>query len=213
MSLTSSCPLPAALVSVPESSCPFRLDQIAKVAFQQIQSSGYMTETTVLLKATWTALLAAIDATKVVLSPPINNLVIPVSQLASEGGNDNTTLGGVRNVKGLQMITITGQLLNISDATKKALQELFDFSRSPAPGITQLWAYFLTTDGRVIYKKNTTNVLGFEVYNVTVSDIGSEGFNKDNVCDFSMDLLGGWSDGIAYLQLTDFKAMTIKNPT
>jgi hypothetical protein len=213
MSLTQTCPLPAALTAIPESACPFRFDQISKIAFQQIQTSGFMTETTVLLKATWTALLAAVDATKIVLSPPINNLVLPPTEINAEGGNDNTTIGGVRNVKGLNMVTVTGQLLNISVATKLAMQALFDFSKAPAPGVTKLWAFFFTTDGRVIYKKVTTNCYGIDVYNVVTSDPGSEGFNANNVCNFSFDLLGGWADDIAYLTLTDFKAMTIQNPT
>jgi hypothetical protein len=213
MSLTQTCPLPAALTAIPESACPFRFDQISKIAFQQIQTSGFMTTTTVLLKATWTALLAAVDATKIVLSPPINNLILPPTEVNSEGGNDNTTIGGVRNIKGLNMVTVTGQLLNISVATKLAVQALFDFSKAPAPGVTKLWAFFFTTDGRVIYRKETLNVLGIEVYNVTVTDPGSEGLNANNVHNFSFDLLGGWADNIDYLTLTDFKAMTIQNPT
>lgn len=210
MSLLNSCPLASALTAVPESACPIRFDQIAKIAFQQIQTTGYMTTTTVLLKATWTALLAASDATKVVLSPPVNNLVIPPSEpIVDEGGG----LGGVRNVKTLGPVTVTGQILNISNATKVALQALFAFSKAPAPGVTKLWAYFLTTDGKVIFIADTTNVKGFEVYNVVVTDPGSEGFAKDNVFNFSFDMLGGWSDGVSQLALTDFKAMTITNPT
>jgi hypothetical protein len=213
MSLTISCPLPAVLTAVPESACPFRFDQISKIAFQQIQTAGFMTTTTILLKATWTALLAAVDATKIVLSPPINNCIIPPSELNAEGGNDNTTIGGVRKINGLNMVQVTGQLLNISDATKLAMQALFDFTKAPAPGVTKLWAYFFTTDGKVIFKKSTLNALGIEIYNLYVTDPGSEGYNKDNICNFGFEMLGGWSDGIEILTLTDFKAMTIQNPT
>jgi hypothetical protein len=213
MSLINACPLPAALVSVPETTCAVRFDQISKIAFQKIQTTPSFTTTTILVKATWTPLLAASDDTKLVLSPLLNNLVIPASELNAEGGNDNTTIGGVRNVKGLNGVTPTAKILNISDATKQAIQGLFEFSKSPAPGATMLWAYFLTTDGHVIFKKNGTNCEGIEVYNVCLGDPGSEGFNKDNEHNFSFDLLPGWSDGVEMLKLTDFKALTLKNPS
>ena len=124
MSLVTQCPLSAAVTSVPETSCPVAFDQISKIAFQQIQSTPSFTTTTVLLKATWTPLLAASDATKVVLTPMLSNLVIPVSEVATEGGGDNTTINGIRNVLGLNSVTVTATLANISDATKQALQGL-----------------------------------------------------------------------------------------
>jgi hypothetical protein len=211
--LSSECPLPSALVSVPETSCPVSFGQISKVILQQIQDTASVTATTALLKATWTPFLAATDSTKCVLSPLINSFVIPASELISEGGNDNTTINGIRNVKTLGSVTITGQILNITSATKKAMQSLFPFSKSPCPGSTLLWAYFLTSDNKLIGKLNGTNLEGFPVYNVALSDPGSEGFGKDNIHNFSMDMEGGWSDGMTILELTDIKTLTFKNPS
>ena len=208
MSLINECPLPVALVSIPETDCPVIFGQIAKIAFQKIQSVPSFTKVTIAQKATWTPLLTAIDDTKVILSPMISNLVLPKSELLSEGGNDNTTINGIRNVRGLGTVNPTGMILNIADTTKAALQKLFPFSKAPSAGATLLWAYFITTDGRVIFKNAGE---GFPVYNVAISDPGSEGFNKDNDFNFSMDLEGGWSDGFDVVK-TDFKPLTFKNP-
>lgn len=212
MSLINSCPLPAALGSVPETSCPVIFGQISKIAIQRIQAVPSFTLLTAILKATWTPHLAAVDDEKIVLTPMISNLVLPASELLSEGGNDNTTVNGIRNVRGLGSLTVTGQILNISEATKAALQALFAESKSPTPGATNLWGYFLTTDGKVIGKKEGANLAGIPLYNLALTDPGSEGFNKDNVFNFSFDLEGGWSDGFEVLKTTDIKPLTFKNP-
>ena len=208
MSLIINCPLPDAIPNGVETDCPEIFGQISKIAFQKIQSAPSFTKTTVGLKATWTPLLTAVGDTKVVLSPLISNFVIPASALLSEGGNDNTTINGIRNVRGLGTVTATGILKNITALTKKAIQDLFPFTKAPAPGITLLWAYFITTDGKVICKSNGE---GFPVYNLALTDPKLEGFNKDNDFDLSLDMEGGWSDDFMTVH-TDFKPMTFKNP-
>lgn len=211
MSLINSCPLPNALGAVPETNCPVIFGQIAKIAIQRIQAVPSFTLVNALLKATWTPLLAAADDEKIVLTPMVNNVVLPQSELLTEGGNDNTTINGIRNVRGLGAVTVTGQILNITEATKAALQALFGESKSPTPGATNLWGYFLTTDGKVIGKKEGLNLAGIPIYNLALTDPGSEGYNKDNVFNFSFDMEGGWSDGFEVLK-TDFKPLTFKNP-
>lgn len=206
--LSNVCPLPSSLVSIPETDCPISFDQIAKIGFQKIQSAASFTKTTIALKATWTPLLAADDDTKIVLSPLVLNLVIPASELISEGGNDNTTINGIKNVKGLGSVSPTGQILNISSATKVAIQKLFPFTKAPCPGSTLLWAYFITSDGRVIFR-NTGE--GFPIYNLTLSDPGSEGYRQDNKHNLAFDLAGGWSDGMDIVS-SDINVITFKNP-
>ena len=209
MSLIINCPLPAVIPDGIETDCPEIFGQICKIAFQKIQPIPSFTKITIGLKATWTPLLAASADTKIVLSPLISNFVIPASALLSEGGNDNTTINGIRNVRGLGTVTATGILKNISALTKKAIQGLFPFTKAPAPGITLLWAYYITTDGKVICKSDGS---GFPVYNLALTDPKLEGFNKDNDFDLSLDMEGNWSDDFSTV-VTDFKPMTFKNPT
>ena len=207
MALNINCPLPAALAAIPESTCPEIFGQIQKIAFQIIQTTPSFTSTTIGLKATWTAAIAESDATKIVVSPFIMNLIVPETSLASEGGNDNTTINGIRNVRGLQTATATGNIVNVSAATRAGLQALFAYSKAPMPGLTQLWAYPILHDGRVL---SYADLSGIQIYNVALTDPKLEGFNKDNVYPFSFDLLGGWSDGLV-ANTTNFKPYQLVN--
>lgn len=207
--ITANCPLPSALTSVPESECGTTFGQISKIGIQKIQASPSFSDSTIALKATWTPLLAASAGTKIVLTPMISNFIIPQSDVKAEGGGDNTTVNGIRNVIQLNTVTASGKLLNINEDTKAALQALFPFSKAPMAGATLLWAYFITTAGNVIYKKGGE---GFPIYNLIVTDPAAEGFGKDNSFGFSFDLEGGWSDNFAMVA-SDFKPLTFKNPS
>lgn len=207
--LTANCPLASALTAVPETTCPVDFGQIAKIAFQKRQTTSSFTTTTIKLLATWTPLLAASDASKVVISPLLSNLIVPKTEILKEGGNDNTTYKGMPKVNGLAPAEVTALLQSISDATKQALQALFPFSQI-MPGYTELWAYFLTSDNKVISKSDGS---GIDVFSVAVSDLGSEGFAKKNEADLKFFLEGGWSDGVVLTAMTDIKTLFLKNPS
>jgi len=212
MSLTTECPVAAVIPNVPETTCPIRIDQIAKIIFQRRQTTPSFTATTILLKATLTPLLSAVDATKCVLSPPLTNPVIPNPELDVVGGGDNSTIGGIRNVRGQKSVTMTATLNNISSATKIAMQNLMDYSKYPMAGATDLWAYFLTTDGRIFGIKNGSNIEGIPVYNVATGSLGSEGYGADNVHNFSLDLARDWDDNLEIYKLTDYTWASVTNP-
>lgn len=207
--LTANCPLDTKLTAVPETTCPFDFGQIAKIAFQQRQSAKSFTAITIKSLATWTPLLAASDVTKVVMSPIVNNPVIPKSEILKEGGNDNTTLKGMPQINGLGHVEMTAIIKSISDATKQALQALFPFSQI-MPGLTNLYAFFITSDNKIIAGADG---VGIYVYGVAISDPGSDGFAKKNECTFQLSLPGGWSDNIIVVPATDFTFLTLKNPT
>lgn len=209
MGLNATCPLTGILTSVPETSCPIVYGQIQKLVLQPIQSTPTFTAQTINLKATWDALLAETDETKVVATPMLMNCIVPASELTTEGGNDNTTINGIRNVRGLNAVTATAQMSNISSATKTAVQALFSYSKYPMPGLTHLWAYILLHDGRVVSNADFT---GIPVYNLALTDPALEGYNKDNVFNFSWDMIGGWSDTIVATS-TNFKPYQLVNPS
>src|SRR5574343_64346 len=175
MSTLFSCPPPATLTSIPSQACPVRMDQIVRLAFQRKQATASFTETSILLQATWTPLLTATDATKVVLSPLIPGMVIPPSEILENGGNDNSTINGIPELRGIGFAKVTAQLQSERADIRAALRKLAAES-ALTPGFTNLWAYFINKDGQVIGAKNGTNVEGFPVYNVAVGDPGTEGF-------------------------------------
>ena len=94
-----TCPAAEALTTIPSAGCPESLGQIQKIAFQRLRKAdgtknSFTSQNSILLKASWTALMAASDGTKIVLSPyvqaPTNE---PGSPRTFGGGNE--TLGGV----------------------------------------------------------------------------------------------------------------------
>jgi len=97
-------------------------------------------------------------------------------------------------------------------AVAKALRALASES-APQPGETGLGAYFITRYKNIIFNKNGSNAEPFPVYNVVLSDVGSEGLNKDNTHSLSFDLEGGWSADFDQLAITAFNPLTIKNAT
>lgn len=208
MSSLFSCPPPSALASIPVTACPVRFDQIVRLAIQRKQSSASFTETSILLQATWTPLLSATDATKLVLTPLIPNMVIPPTEILSNGGNDNTTINGIPELRGIGFAQVTAQLQSESAATRLALRALASES-ALTPGFTNLWAYFINKDGQVIGKKNSTNVEGFPIYNIAVGDPGTEGYLQNNKTNFSFALEGGWADAAAIYAPTAFNPVNL----
>src|SRR5687768_14263020 len=97
------CPLPAALTAIPASTCPFKLDQIVRLALQRRQpvaTPPFATLADIQTLLDWTTLRDAVDATKIVLTPLFAGLTIPESEGQTVGGNDNSTIGGVPEYNG-----------------------------------------------------------------------------------------------------------------
>lgn len=128
MSITCQCPLAEALPKIPNASCPVSFGQIQKVAFQRLhkpsgEANAFTAEALITKKASWTALLAAHDATKIVLSPYINSPADSGGDArTTSGGNDD--LGGVATILGSEPIQFTGSLRAIDQSIVKAMKEL-----------------------------------------------------------------------------------------
>lgn len=193
------CPPPAALPTIPAQACAEKFDQIQAILFQRKQTAPSFTTTTVLLQATWTPLLAATNNTKISKSPLFPGLTLPPGEILSTGGNDNTTLNGVRQILGLSSVTVNGQLRNANKAIRAALQSLTAESAIQT-GFTNLTAYFVNRFGEIIANVNGTNVTGIEIFNFVVGDPGTEGFNADNISNMSFDLAPGWSDNVEIIK-------------
>lgn len=201
------CPPPTALASVPDQTCPERFDQIVKFFFQRKQTSPSFTTTTVLLEATWTPLLVATDSTKIVKTPLVPNVVIPTGEVLKEGGNDNTTINGIPRLTGRGFVGATMQLQDVEAPVRAALRALAAES-ALQPGFTNLQMYMVNRFGQLIYNKSGSNVFGFDVYNLMVGDVGTEGLNKSNIANMSFDLAPGWSDSAAIISVPAFNLLT-----
>jgi hypothetical protein len=208
-----ACPLPESLESIPETDCPIRWDQVQKIGIRRIENRVSLNTTNILLLATFTPLLTAADDTKLLISPYLTNVVITPGEILSEGGNDNTTLNGVPQLRGLGFTSVTAQLKNASSETADALRALTAETASQ-PGQTFLEVLLFNKDGKIIDRKvsgSDTNLEGFPIYNFTVSDVGSEGFNRDNVNNISWQFAPGWSERHQMHTPTDFNPLTLSN--
>lgn len=196
MSFIIDCPLPESLTAVPVQDCLFRMDQIVRFAFARRSAPPFATEAAIKLLATWTPLLTAADETKVVMSPIFAGFVIPGSEGQFTGGNDNTTINGVRLYGGEQNVTATGVFSNMSPAVKTALDALTQYSVAGSLGTTDLGLIPINKDGK-IFPKN----LGFiPIFNFRVGSRGSEGYNANDTHGFSFDLLPNWDEGLLAIE-------------
>ena len=186
------CPAPEVLETIPEQECAEIIDQIDMMLLQIIQDAPSFTAATILLQATWSPLMAANDATKVVKSPYLPNVVIPRGEILKEGGNDNSTINGIPKLNGRSFVGVTMELHNANRTIRAAFRKMASQS-ALQPGVTRIWAYFVNRFGQIIANADGS---GFPVYNVMVGDPGTDGFNKDTIANLSFDLAPGWADNM-----------------
>lgn len=128
MSLICQCPAASALTTIPNVACPESFGQIQKVAFQRLRKAdgtvnSFTSQASILLKASWTALLAAVDGSKIVVSPYINSPADSGGDARmSSGGNDD--LGGIATVLGGNPVQFDGSLRSIPQSVIKVMKEL-----------------------------------------------------------------------------------------
>jgi len=201
------CPLPASLKAITQPTCPFKFDQIVRFALQRRQpvaTPPFSTLVAIQTLANWTTFKAAVDNTKVVMTPVFTGLTIPGSEAQTTGGNDNSTFNGIREYNGEGSITVTGEFKNLPPASKRDLDWLAQESLASSVGISNLTLYPINKDG-YIFPVNpvdgagaaTTTYFGIPVYNFRVGSAGSAGFNAPNINGFSFDLPASWADYLA----------------
>ena len=184
-----NCPLPTTLTTIP-TGCPFNFDQIIRVGFQQRQATAsFADETEIQTLADWTALIAASDATKIVMSPVFSGFVIPKSEVQASGGNDNSTVKGIREIYGNGSVTVSGTYKGLNPTILAALDNLTQFSIPNSVGNSTLTWYMFNKDGYLFY---ADGFFGIEIFNFIVGTAGSEGLNSKNQNDFMADFKPDW---------------------
>jgi hypothetical protein len=125
--ITCKCPANAALPTIPAQGCAESFGQIQKVAFQRLTTAGtknsFTSSASILLKASWAALMSAADSTKVVISPYIQAPTVEAGAARTFGGG-NETLGGVEMVIGREPTTFQGVIRAVRQTIIAAMKEL-----------------------------------------------------------------------------------------
>ena len=146
--ITCQCPQSAALQTIPANGCPESFGQIQKVAFQRIskdsgEKNAFTSDAAIGLKASWTALMAANDSTKVVISPYIQAPTTEAGAARTFGGG-NETLGGVEQVIGREPTAFTGVIRSVAQSVIKAMKSLQCEATNDNLGVYLFEALFLS---------------------------------------------------------------------
>lgn len=215
MSLICQCPAASAISTIPAVTCPENFGQIQKVAFQRLRKadgtrnamvgSGTPVAASIPLKATWTALLAAADGSKVVVSPYINAPADSGGDARmTSGGNDD--LGGIPVVLGGNPVQFEGQLRSVPQSVIATMKELMCEAAAGNLGV-----FLFDENGKIeaIQDKNTPTT--YYPIPIRALFIGSKihgNFDAKDANAISWQYPDNYSDGLAIVTPSDFNPLT-----
>lgn len=209
MSLICQCPAAAALATIPNVVCPENFGQIQKVAFQRLRQAdgtknSFTAQASILLKASWTALLAAANGSKIVVSPYINAPADSGGDARiTSGGNDD--LGGIPTVLGGNPVQFDGSLRSIPQSVIKTMKEL---QCEAAAG--NLGVFLFDENGKIEAIKGATDGEYFPIP-IRALFIGSKihgNFDAKDSNAISWQYPDNYSDDLAIVAPTDFNPLT-----
>lgn len=210
MSLICQCPAAAAITTIPNVACPENFGQIQKVAFQRLlkadgTKNSFTTTASILLKASWTALLAAADGSKIVVSPYINAPADSGGDARmTSGGNDD--LGGIPEVLGGEPVQFTGSLRSIPQSVIKAMKPLMCEAN-----VGNLGVYLFDENGKIEALQDATTATTYYPIPIRALFIGSKIHGNYDAKDsnvISWYYPDNYSDQLAIVTPTDFNPLT-----
>ena len=210
MSLICQCPAAAAITTIPNVACPENFGQIQKVAFQRLlkadgTKNSFTTSASILLKASWTALLAAADGSKIVVSPYINAPADSGGDARmTSGGNDD--LGGIPEVLGGEPVQFTGSLRSVPQSVIKAMKPLMCEANAGNLGV-----YLFDENGKIEALQDATTATTYYPIPIRALFIGSKihgNFDAKDSNVISWYYPDNYSDQLAIVTPTDFNPLT-----
>ena len=214
MSLVCQCPAASALTTIPNVACSENFGQIQKVAFQRLRKAdgtrnAFSSSASILLKASWTALLAAADGSKIVVSPYINAPADSGGDARmSSGGNDD--LGGIAEVLGGNPVQFDGQLRSIPQAVIKVMKELQCEANAGNLGV-----FLFDENGNIqcVSESTGTNPVVTNYYPIPIRAlfVGSlihGNFDAKDSNAISWQYPDNYSDDLTIVKPTDFNPLT-----
>lgn len=210
MSLTCQCPAAPAITTIPAVTCGENFGQIQKVAFQRLQKAdgtknSFTSTASILLKASWTALLAAADGSKVVVSPYIE---APTSEpgAARTFGGGNETLGGVEEVLGAEPTAFSAVLRRMPQNVIKIMKELMCEANAGNLGV-----FLFNENGQIEAIQDPTTPTTYypiPIRSLFISDKGHGGLENPDSNNISWQFAPNYSDNLAIVTPTDFNPLT-----
>lgn len=202
------CPRGAALPDIPTSDCAETFGQIQKVAFQRLTKSdgtknGFVgTTQNIALLASWTALLAAADDSKIIVSPYIQAPTAEAGAARTFGGN-NDTLGGITEIIGAEPTPFTGVIRKVPQAIIKVLKQLI---------CENIGVYLIDENGAIGALQAGTTAAPIwrpiPIRSFFVGDKTLGGFEAPDSNAISWSFLPNWSDDLVMVAPIDFNPLT-----
>ncbi len=210
MSLTCQCPAATAITTIPAVTCGENFGQTQKIAFQRLQKAdgtknSFTSTASILLKASWTALMAAADGSKVVVSPYIE---APTSEpgAARTFGGGNETLGGVEEVLGAEPTAFSAVLRRMPQNVIKIMKELMCEANAGNLGV-----FLFNENGQIeaIQDETTpTTYYPIPIRSLFISDKGHGGLENPDSNNISWQFAPNYSDNLVIVTPTDFNPLT-----
>jgi len=210
MSLICQCPAAAAITTIPAVACPENFGQIQKVAFQRLRKAdgtrnSFTSTAAIGLKASWTALLAASDGSKIVVSPYINAPADSGGDARmTSGGNDD--LGGIPEVLGGNPVQFDGSLRSIPQSTIKVMKQLMCEASAGNLGV-----FLFDENGKIQAVQDQTTATTYYPIPIRALFIGSlihGNFDAKDSNAISWQYPDNYSDDLAIVAPTDFNPLT-----
>lgn len=208
--LTCSCPAAAALTSIDAVNCAQNFGQIQKLAFQRLRDAegnrngfGPDFSTDVLTLASWTPNLTADDATKIVVTPYINNPTTEAGEARTVGGG-NESLGGIETIIGSNPTTFTSVLNGMPQNVIKQLKTLMCEAQGNNLGV-----YLFNEAGQIAcIQDESGNSYPIPIRSLFVGDKNFGGFEGLDTNALSFSFPPNYSDDMVIVTPSDFNPLT-----
>lgn len=208
-----TCPAAAALTTIPSAGCPESFGQIQKIAFQRLRKAdgtknSFTSTASILLKASWTARMAANDGSKIVLSPYVQ---APTNEAGSPRtfGGGNETLGGVEMIIGREPSTFSAVIRSVQQSVIKAMKDLQCEAQADNLGV-----FLIDENGAVECVKDESAANKFypiPIRSLFVGDKSHGGLEAPDSNAIQFAFLPNYSDNLSIQVPTDFNPLTDLN--
>lgn len=202
-----TCPAAGSLTAIPAAGCPESFGQIQKIAFQRIiglqgNKNKFTSSTDIKVLASWQALMAASDNTKIVVSPYIQ---APTQEAGSPRtfGGGNETLGGVEIIIGREPSTFTGVIRSVAQNVIKAMKALQCEAQADNLGV-----YLFDENGAIECIKSGSDFYPIPVRSLFIGDKAHGGLEAPDSNAIQFTFLPNYSDDLSIQVPTNFNPLT-----
>jgi hypothetical protein len=167
-----------------------RFDQVMRMGLQ-LYGTPFASQAALMLKANWDSLIAATDATRMIISPPFSNFKLTPSKPIMTNPDSNATISGVPIHFSEGTAEMSGEFLDTEQAVINAFFAVVaPFSESTnGVNVNSLVSYWCNKDG-MLFSNPTWG--GFQLLSFQKRTRGGNGLNSSDIVGFTGYLVPNW---------------------